>query len=175
MTLAEAINRISKQDNCTWDEAKDQIRAVLADNAIGPLRWEDERPTAASTAPVDPDFWEKADIRRDGKVFDPWTKRWRTLLIPKQSIFQIWPEQTAASAGSESGKAGTVTKAKDPGHAEIEIHQAFDRLFQRGLNLKDMYHKTRAELVHKECGIQFDKRTVQKYFRSWLEKHRTDV
>jgi hypothetical protein len=173
MTLAEAINWVRKRDNCSWDEAKDQVRAALADNELGPLRWEDEWPTAVSTAPVDPDFWQKVDIQRDGSVFDRWAERSRTLLITKHMIFQHWPERSVASAGSESGKAGPTTKAKDPVHAEIEIHQAFDRLFRRGLNLKDMYQKTRAEWVHKECGIQFDKRTVQKYFLSWLEKHRT--
>ena len=34
MTLAEAIDRISKQDNCSWGEATRQILAALADNAI---------------------------------------------------------------------------------------------------------------------------------------------
>ena len=177
MTLADTINRISKQDNCSWDEAKDQIRAALADNAIAPLRWEDEPPTAVSTAPVDRDFWEKADIRRDGRVFDPWTNQWRMLLVLKHSIFKHWPKPSVASAGSESGKAGPTTKAKRRYHrrAENEIHRALDQLFQQGLNLKDMYQKERAALVSKECGKQYDKRTVEQYYQSWPKKHRTDA
>jgi hypothetical protein len=177
MTLAEAINRISKQDKCSWGEAKDQIRAALADNAIGPLRWEDERPTAVSTAPIDRDFWQKADIRQDGRVFDPWGKRLRTLLVIKHMIFQLWPERSAASAGSKSGQAGPTTKGKGRGRpgAEIEIHRAIDRLLQRGSNVNNMLRKELVALVYQECGKRRKPRTIQKHISSWLEKHRTDA
>jgi hypothetical protein len=177
MTLAEAINRISKQDNCSWDEAKDQIRAALADNAIGPLRWEDEQPTAVSTAPVDRDFWQKANIRQDGRVFDRWRKRSRTLLISKHMIFQLWPERSVASTGSGSGEAGPTTKAKRRGRpdAEIEIHQALDQLVQRECDVKGMLRKELVALVEEEFGKRRKPRTIMKYISSWLEKHRTDA
>jgi hypothetical protein len=99
------------------------------------------------------------------------------LLVPKKSIFQHWPEPSATSAASESGKAGPTTKAKRHSHAEIEVLQAFDRLLAR-INLKDlknMSQKERARAVENECGEKFDDRLVDKHFQSWLEKHRSDV
>jgi hypothetical protein len=173
VTLAEAIDRISKQDKCSWDEAKDQVRAALADNAIGPLRWEDERPAEVSTAPIDRDFWQKADIRRDGSVFDRWRERSRTLLIAKHMIFQLWPQRSVASAGSKSAHAGPSTKAKGRGRpsAEIEVHQALDRLLQGGHNVKSMPRKKLVALVDEECGKRRKSRTIQKYISSWLKRH----
>lgn len=185
MTLAKAIDWISKQDKCNRREATRRIIPLLADmadNGIPGWRWEDRRSGMTAVLDSRPDipsldrqYWQgKAPIRR-GRVFDRWTNRLRVLLVPKQIIFQYWPEPSAASTGSESGKAGPTTKAKRRGRfAEIEIHQALDQLFQPGLNLKGMSQKVRAQLVNKKCSKQFDIRTVQKYFRSWLEKHRTD-
>jgi hypothetical protein len=185
ITLAKAIDWISKQDKYNRREATRRIIPVLADmadNSIPGWRWEDQRSGMYAVLDSRPDYpnldrqyWQgKAPIRR-GKVFDRWTKRWRTLLIPRQIIFQLWSEPSVASAGSESGKAEPITKAKGLGHAEIEIHQAFNRLFQKGVNLKNMIQKERTRAVEKECGEEFDMRTVQKYYRSWLEKHRTDA
>jgi hypothetical protein len=92
MTLAEAIDWISKQSNCSRRAATLRIRAALAQDAIGPLRWEDG---LMDYPPVDSQFWlVEARIQR-GRVFDPSVKRWRTLLIGKQSIFQIWPKPSS--------------------------------------------------------------------------------
>jgi hypothetical protein len=174
ITLAEAIDWISKQHNCSRRAAILQMRAALADDAIGPLRWED---AWLDYPPVDRQFWlVEARIRR-GRVFDPSAKRWRTLLIGKHSIFQLWPERSVASAGSESGQAGPTKKAKRRGRpdAEIEIHQAIDRLLQRGYNVKNMLRKELVALVDQECGKRRKPRTIQKHISSWLEKHRTDA
>jgi hypothetical protein len=102
-------------------------------------------------------------------------ERLRTLLILKFSIFQIWPEPSAASAGSESGKAGPITKPKGRGRpsAEIDVHQAADRLSQQGYKLKDMPRKERQALVveaSRKCL-----RTVQEHLPSWLENHPVDA
>jgi hypothetical protein len=128
--------------------------------------------------PTDREFWHKASIRR-GKVFDPGTKRWRTLLIPKQSFFQIWPEPSVASAAasesgqavepepsvasaaaSESGQAaendkvGPITKRKGGRpSAKNEIHQCLDRLFAAGKHhMKEMDPMKLAKQVASECG-----------------------
>jgi hypothetical protein len=185
MTIAKAISWISKQDKCNRREATRRIIPLLADmadNRIPGWRWEDQRSGMTAVLDSRPDYpdldrqyWqEKAPIRR-GKVFDRWTNRWRALLVPKQRIFQYWSEPSAASAGSKSGKAGPTTKAKRRGRfAEIEIHQAFDQL-SPGLNLKGISQRARAYQVGNKCSQQFDVRTVQKYYLSWLEKHRTDA
>jgi hypothetical protein len=173
MTLAEAIGWISKRDDCSRRAAKDQIRAALADNAIGHshLRWED---AAGDYPPIYCQFWQKASIRR-GQVFDPETRRWRKLLILKQSIFQIWPAPSATSAGSESGKPGPTRKAKGRGRpiACPDVHKAADRLSQQGRKLKDMPQKEREALVVEASRRCL--RTVQKYLPSWLENHRADA
>jgi hypothetical protein len=127
--------------------------------------------------PVDRQFWlVEARIRR-GRVFDPSAKRWRTLLIGKHSIFQVWPEPSAASAGSARGKADPITKARGRGRpdAEIEIHQAIDRVLQQGYNVKNMLRKELVALVYEECGKTRKPRTIQKHILSWLEKHQTDA
>ena len=90
---------------------------------------------------------------------------WRTLLIVKDSILQLWPEApdlaSVVSAASESGQAaendnvGLITKAKGgrPSTKE-EIHQALDKLsHEKGHSVKNTMHRERlAELVAKECG-----------------------
>jgi len=175
MTLAEAIDWISKQDSCSRRAATLQIRAALADNAIGHshLRWED---AAGDYPPIRRQFWQKASIGR-GRVFDPETKRWRTLLLRKDDVFQLWPKPSVTTARSESGKTGPITKAKVRGRPndQIEVHRALDRLSQRGLNVKTTLRKVLKELVNEECGKKWTLRTIQQHFSSWLEKHRTDA
>ena len=189
MTLAEAINRISKQDKCSWDEARDQIRAALADNALGPLRWEDRLVYIVNDYPlVERRFWQREARIRRGRVFDPCAKQWRTLLILKHSIFQHWPEPPdGASAASENGQATEngsdvvpITKAKGGApSAKEEIYQALDKLsHEKGHSVKDtMPRKRLAELVAKECDKVLGKSrgwtlgTVLNHIRGWPKKH----
>ena len=169
VTLAEAIDRISKQGNYSRRAATRQIREALAADAIGPLRWED---AWMDYPPVDRQFWlVEARIRR-GSVFDPSVKRWRTLLIGKQSISQARP--------AENDNVGPLTKAKGGApSAKDEIYQALDRLsHEEGHSVKDIVPRQRlAELVAKECGKLLGKSrgwtlgTVLCHIRSWPKKH----
>jgi hypothetical protein len=140
--------------------------------------------------PVDRQFWlVEARIRR-GRVFDPSAKRWRTLLIGKHSIFQIWPEPpdlasvaTAASVSGQATENGSdvvpITKAKGGRpSAKREIYQALDKLsHEKGHSVKDTIHRERlAELVAKECGKLLGNNgwklgTVLRHIKSWPGKH----
>jgi hypothetical protein len=179
MTLAEAIDWISKQNNCNRRAATVWIRAALADDAVFPLRWED---AVMDYPPVDRQFWlVEARIRR-GRVFDPSAQRWRTLLIGKYSIFQIWPPDLAsvATAASESGQAtengsDVVPITKSTGgrpSAEEEIYQALGQLSQKGHRVKDMDPMKLAKLVASKCGKQlgeskWGRTTVLRHIRHW--------
>jgi hypothetical protein len=184
MTFAEAIDWISKQEKCNWSEAIRQIRTALADKEITGLCWEDQRSGMTAVLdsrpdypPTDREFWQgEASVPDDeGRVFDRWTNRWRTLLVPKENIFQIWSETSAASAGSE--RSGPTAKAKGRGRpgAEIEIHQAIDRLAEGGHDVKGMLRKKLVTLVDEKCEKRRKPRTIMTYISSWLEKHRTDA
>ena len=169
-----------KHDSCDRDSALKQLRKALGDRKLR-IKWDKEllrlspyilyahRPPEGTT------FWQQARIDDDDKVLDPETENWRTLLILKDDVFQFWPETSVASAGSESGKAGPITKAKGRGRpiACNDVHQAADRLSQQGRKLKGMPQKEREALVVEASGRCL--RTVQKYLPSWLEKHRADA
>jgi hypothetical protein len=183
VTLAEAIDWISKQGNYSRSAATRQIREALAADAIGPLRWED---AWMDHRPADRQFWlVEARIRR-GRVFDPSVKRWRTLQIGKHSILQARPESPdlafVASAASESGQAidAPITKAKGGRpSAKEEIYQALDKLLhEKGRSVKDtMPREKLAELLAKECGKLLGKSpgwslgAVLNHIRSWAKKH----
>jgi hypothetical protein len=174
MTLPDAIDWISKQNNCSRRAATLWIRAALADDAIGPLRWEDG---LMDYPPVDRQFWlVEARIRRR-RVFDPSAKRWRTLLIGKHSVFQIWPEPRGQAP--ENDNVGPITKAKGGRPSDkMKIHQALDKLsHERGHSVKDTIHRERlAELVAKECGKLLGESrgwklgTVLNHIKSWPGK-----
>jgi hypothetical protein len=181
MTLAEAIDWISKRG-----EATRQMRLALADKAITGLCWEDQRSgmTAVMDSrpdypPTDREFWQEEASLPDekGRIFDPHTKRRRTLLIPKQDIFQIWPEPTAASAGSESEKAGPIAKAKVGAPSDKEkIYQAYHRLSQLGHDVKKLAPSELAKLIAKECGKRigdprWHSRTVLQHIQDLRAKH----
>jgi hypothetical protein len=113
MTIAKAIDWIIEQDKCSRREATRRLIAALADisdNVTTGWRWEDQRSgmfavmdSRSDYPSLDREYWQgKAPIQR-GRVFDRWTNRWRVLLIPKQSIFQYWPESSGASA-AKAGK-----------------------------------------------------------------------
>jgi hypothetical protein len=166
MTLAEAIDWISKQGNYSRRATTRQIREALADGAIGPLRWED---AWMDYPPVDRQFWlVEARIRR-GRVFDPSVKRWRTLLIGKQSILQARP------AGNDN--VGPITKAKRGRPSDKkEMYQALDRLSQQGHHVKTMAPMKLAKLVASKCGKQlgepkWSRRIVLEHIGSWRAEH----
>jgi hypothetical protein len=183
MTFAEAIDCISKQEKCSPSEATRQMRTALADNEITGLCWEDQRSGMTAVLdsrpdypPTDREFWQgEASIPDDaGRVFDRWTNRRRTLLVPKQSIFQIWPEPSNPSAQGESEQADPITKKNAGGRpsARDEIHQACDRLFQQGHRVKTMSLDDAAKLVTRKCGKTptehgWAPRTVKKNIGIW--------
>jgi hypothetical protein len=174
MTFAEAIHWISKQEKCRRSEATRQIRAALADKAITGLCWEDQRSGMTAVRdfrpdypPTDREFWQgEASIPDEkGRIFDRWTERWRTLLIPKDIIFQLWP------------KSGPRTKAKGGRpSARNEIDQAYHRLLELGRDMKKMAPMELATLIAKECGKKLGERgwtarTVLQHIQRLRPKH----
>ena len=168
--LAELIAHVAKHDGCNRASALKQICDALGDRKLH-IKWQSEKPIhsdpeilVADWPPDDARAWQAAIIRRD-RVFDPWAKRWRTLLILKHSIFRLWP--------GPSAKAGPITKVKSPGRpsARNDIHQALDRLSQQGLGVRGTPRKELEAWVAEKCGKRWTLRTVQKYIPGWLENH----
>jgi hypothetical protein len=101
MTLAEAIAHVEEHGNCERPALK-QLCDALGDRKLH-IKWEDQKPIHASPdgivfanwPPDDADFWQHACIR-DGKLFDPFTQRERTLLLLRFDVQRIWPEQPPA-------------------------------------------------------------------------------
>jgi hypothetical protein len=174
MTLAQAIAYVAEHDGCDCRSALEQLCDAICDRSVS-SKWEDRKwfDWEAQRA----SFWARIRIR-DAKVADPETGQWRTLLVLKDDVFRIWPEPSAATAGSESGKGGSITKAKGGApSASAEIFQALDRLSRRGHPVKNMPRQRLAELVGKECGKELGKRrgwtegTVLRHIQSYLEEH----
>ena len=168
MTLAKAVDWISQRDKCSRREATLQIRAALADNAIS-MRWEDRlKYIVEDYPPVERRFWQREARIRRGRVFDPWAKQWRTLLILKHSILQHWPEPPDLASAAKGGRPS----------AKEKIYQALDKLsHEKGHSaVKEMPRKVLPALVAEECGKQlgnrgWSERTVQEHTQSWLEEH----
>jgi hypothetical protein len=183
MALAEAVAHIEEHDACDRPALK-QLRDALGHRKLY-NKWEDQIPNhpgpegtivSPDWPPNDASSWQQADIHVDmGKVFDPSRKRWRTLLILKFSIFQLWPKSSVE--GSESGKAGPIAKAKvgAPSDKE-EMYQAYHRLSQLGHDVKKMAPTELAELIAKECGKKLGEprwaqRTVLQHIQCLRAKH----
>jgi hypothetical protein len=190
MTFTEAIDWVSKKDNCSRSEATRQIRAAVPDKAISGLRWEDERPGMTAVLdyypdypPTDRQFWTSEDSIPDekGRIFDPRTKQRRTLLILKDNIFHLWPGPSVATAVSENGQATEYgsnvepsTKAKRGGRpSDMEkFYQALDRLSQQGRRVKDMDPMKAVTLAADACGKKvgeprWRQRTLLDHLRKW--------
>ena len=157
-TLAEAVAHVEEHDGCDRPALK-QLCDALGDrklrNKFEDQKWFDCLPERAS-------FWQQARIRiDDAKVFDADAGEWRTLLVLEDDILRLWP----------------ITNAKGRGRPVVQdkIHEAFGQLFQDGPNLKAMSQKQRAKAVNEKCGEEFDVRTVEKYFQSWLEKRQIEA
>jgi len=125
MPYAEAIDWVGKKDNCSRTEAIRQIREAVADKVIRDLRWPDER--AGSTAVLDfyPDyppthrqFWTSDDSipDKDGRIFDPLTKRRRELLMLRESVYRIAKsdDDPRAKEDALSDQSKTATAAAAP-------------------------------------------------------------
>jgi hypothetical protein len=185
MTLAETLAHIAESDGCDRRSALKQLCGALGDNQIIAI-WEDssdsrDRPTRDAT------FWQPARFRGN-KVFDPSTERWRTLLINKSNILEHWPERSetasvvpATSESQQASKDGSnlvpIPKVKigAPSH-EDEIHQALDRLSQRGCRVKTARPAELYPTIAAECGKQigdegFSPRSIRRHLQSWRTEH----
>jgi hypothetical protein len=198
MTFEEAIAFVSRTDGCCRKEAERQLRDALGDGKLF-IKWEDQRSKEIGP-PKDGEGWKDIDgvwhvwawaqVRfRGDKVSDPFTRRERVLLLLRFEVQRIWPEQPPApppegprpGAPSYRDKieklSGIKPKAKRRGRpdAEVEIHQAIDRLVQRGRDVKDMPRKELVAIIEEECEKKRKPRTILTYISSWLTKHRTDA
>jgi hypothetical protein len=130
MTRPEAVDWICQCDGCDRRSALRQLRDALGDRELH-IKWEDQKLSDRKlyvkwefqkaivwdpegvllTNRLPASFWRPARIR-GAKVFDPETKNWRTLLILKHDVLQLWKDRSdrggeaAASAASESRAAG---------------------------------------------------------------------
>jgi hypothetical protein len=133
MTLTELTADVTKRHR--GRPADQQIRNALDDRKLI-IKWEDatadqlrrRRPTdppamshpdglEGSTLVPDrpPDkagFWQQACIDGD-KVFDPETERWRTLLLRRLSVQQIWPSRKGGAPIKYRGIEEKMSGAKD--------------------------------------------------------------
>jgi hypothetical protein len=176
MTLAEALTHVAEYDGCDRRSALKQYRDALGDNKLI-TKWEDPS-HARDWPPKDAAFWQQARIQR-GRVFDPQARRWRTLLILKNSIYQIWPEPSVASTEPASGEVGPTTKVNPVGRRtpKVEIHQAMERLLQRGHRVETMPPAKLSPLIATECDKQIDhdegfsRRNIRRHIEGWRAKH----
>jgi hypothetical protein len=173
MTLAEAVAHVEERDRCDRHSALQQLCNALGDRKVRykfeDLKWFDMKPEHA-------DFWQQPRTiwPSDYKVFDPYGFVTRTVLVYKDDIFKFWPELSVASAGSRITKAGPTTKAKrrrGRPPAEIEVHQAIDRLVEGGRDVKRMLRKKLVALVEEECGKRWKPRAISTHILTWLERH----
>ena len=187
MTLAEAVDWISQHDKCSRREATRQIRAALADNAIGPLRWEDQRPqlpleenyAAGDYPPLGRQFWQvEARIRR-ARIFDPYQKRWRVLLMSTHSVSSLWPAAGRHDANKNIDFPRMIPLTPHPGgrpSGKDQIYAALSRLKRDGHRVGDMSRARLARKVAERCGKNIDNdagwsmRTVTAHIATWLSE-----
>jgi hypothetical protein len=150
MTLAEAIDWICRCDGCDRRSALKQLRDALGDRKLH-IKWDKERIRLspyilyAHRPPEDASFWKQARIR-SAKVLDPETENYRTLLILKDDILQLWPDQSIATAAPQSGKGGRHGTGN-------EVDQGYDKLLRRlGDRLQKMAPMELAKLIAKESS-----------------------
>jgi hypothetical protein len=131
LTLPDTVAHVRKADGCGELEAQRQITLALADRALGPIRWDDERETPAIAGPVGPPpdtppigkWWREAPIdwvtghvtdsdglTDEGRKAGP--AQQRILLIHRHSVAAIWSRDQAARAPSagENGRLPTPTQ-----------------------------------------------------------------
>jgi hypothetical protein len=120
-TLPEIVDHICAVDGCDRDAARQQIRKALADNVLGPLKWEEDRrstPLNIGGATADLDDppprdagWLEAEIDWDaGTVleFVPECQRLarrRVLLVRLQAVAHVWPDREAEEQAAEQSRA----------------------------------------------------------------------
>jgi hypothetical protein len=115
MTRKEAVAHVMEHDGCDRRSAWKQLCAAIDDRAIA-VKWEDEKPSQPSLSGflIFPDrplenrltwrdndgaehVWDWQLVRfRGTKVFDPFTRRDRVLLLSRFAVQQIWSKESSA-------------------------------------------------------------------------------
>lgn len=121
-TLPEIVDHIGAVNGCDRDAARQQIRKALANGTLGPLRWEDPRPTprhiGSATADLDDPrrrdpCWLDAEIDWDaGTVLEfgflpeyrHLTRR-RVLLVRRSAVAHLWPDRWKEEQAAERSRA----------------------------------------------------------------------
>ena len=115
MTRKEAVTHVTKNDGCSRRSAWKQLCAAIDDRAVA-VKWEDEKPNHPTQSgflaipdwpPENLQPWKDNDgaehvwnwqrVRfRGAKVFDPFTRRDRVLLLSRFAVQQIWSKESSA-------------------------------------------------------------------------------
>src|SRR5215472_16754412 len=115
MTRKEAVTHVTKNDGCSRRSAWKQLCAAIDDRAVA-VKWEDEKPSQRSLSgflippdrpPANREKWRDNDgaehvwdwqlVRfRGTKVFDPFTRGDRVLLLSRFAVQQIWSKESSA-------------------------------------------------------------------------------
>jgi hypothetical protein len=119
LMLPEAVAHICLADKCGEKDARPNLLKALADDVLGPLRWEQGKgdrpqPFGSGNIPAPSDTpplgraWLTAKIRwKTGRVRDDWsehtTGKWRVLLILRFTVSQQWPLTPPSTADREWG------------------------------------------------------------------------
>ena len=126
MTRKEAVAHVTEHDGCDRRSAWKQLRAALGDRKIV-CKWEDEKPNHPTQSgflaipdwpPENLQPWKDNDgaehvwnwqrVRfRGAKVFDPFTRRDRVLLLLRFDVQQIWPERSSVPPPPPEGRPQT--------------------------------------------------------------------
>jgi len=92
VTVLEVVAHLQSADKCDEEDARQQLRKALADEVLGPLKWDQEKPPSIGYSPIavptdTPPLgraWLTAKIRwKVGKVRNDWGdykyRKWRAI------------------------------------------------------------------------------------------------
>jgi hypothetical protein len=137
-TIPEVVAGICAADDCQEKAARNLLRKALADDGLGPLRWQLEKHDRIPQKPwgvplAVPDdlpprgqVWLKAKIRwKTGRVRDDWgdynNGKWRVLLIHRLRAAQHWPQSPPRSGSSATNALPFASSGEEVAHALIDV------------------------------------------------------
>jgi hypothetical protein len=122
--LPEVVAHICLADKCSQKDARRNLLKALADDVLGPLRWDrgkgdKPRPFGNVSIPAPSDTpprgreWLTAKIRwKTGRVRDDCSGKWRVPLILHWWVSQHWPLAKPSAAAAMAPVARQTTKRR---------------------------------------------------------------
>jgi hypothetical protein len=177
LTLPHLVAQIRKAEPCSARAAHKQIRDMLVDGVLLPLRWGDRLPETWSREPPQKgQGWLTAEINwRSGKVLDNdddgldaegraiWQPKWRVLLIHRIPVRDIL--QQLRSTRENAGSASTENISKMASEAMIHdtIREVYDEAKKRPgkpPNVKEVV--TPVQKILTEKGFRASGRNIER-------------